>query len=309
MLRKAGLSESFQPALAPGRPAPAPGGWSGEEPGLAAALGQPQQRGRQLGPRRAGSREMTSTWCRPRRPCPGSTASPAWSDGRGQQLGGPRPGSGPRPGACRLASAVTSSSSATRASRGGLRGGLGRGRRGVPVRRGAGRRRGVRVRRQADERLGGQASKGQRAVGAAQPHSRRARPGRGTAWPGSRARRSGRAARPGPPASGPGWHAGRGQDRGDLGQPPGPRVPARVGHDLPSTVMSQVSSAFWAWSRFSAWSQTTLAGPSRTAAAISCPRCAGRQCSTPRQPTAAASRASSRQNGSIAAIRSSSWPS
>ena len=43
---------------------------------------------------------------------------------------------------------------------------------------------------------------------------------------------------------------------------------------------SQASSAFWACSRFSASSQTTLRGPSITAAVISSPRCAGRQCST-----------------------------
>ena len=38
---------------------------------------------------------------------------------------------------------------------------------------------------------------------------------------------------------------------------------------------SQVSSAFWACSRFSAWSHTADCGPSMTLAAISSPRCAG----------------------------------
>src|SRR5665213_1179358 len=38
------------------------------------------------------------------------------------------------------------------------------------------------------------------------------------------------------------------------------------------------SSAFCAWSRFSAWSKTTLCGPSITSPVTSSPRCAGRQC-------------------------------
>ena len=46
--------------------------------------------------------------------------------------------------------------------------------------------------------------------------------------------------------------------------------------------------AFWACRRFSAWSQTALAGPSRTSAVISSPRCAGRQCSTTRSGAAKA---------------------
>ena len=36
--------------------------------------------------------------------------------------------------------------------------------------------------------------------------------------------------------------------------------------------------AFWACSRFSAWSKTMLRGPSSTSSVISSPRCAGRQC-------------------------------
>ena len=38
--------------------------------------------------------------------------------------------------------------------------------------------------------------------------------------------------------------------------------------------------AFCACRRFSAWSRTTLRGPSSTASVISSPRCAGRQCIT-----------------------------
>ena len=54
------------------------------------------------------------------------------------------------------------------------------------------------------------------------------------------------------------------------------------------------SSAFCACSRFSAWSNTMLAGPSMTAAAISSPRCAGRQCMTTASGAAAATSAARR---------------
>ena len=71
---------------------------------------------------------------------------------------------------------------------------------------------------------------------------------------------------------------GPGQDAGDLGLPGGLGDRADRRHEDRSS--SQASSAFWACSRFSASSQTTLCGPSITAAVISSPRCAGRQCST-----------------------------
>ena len=48
-----------------------------------------------------------------------------------------------------------------------------------------------------------------------------------------------------------------------------------LGHGEPSSrrcSSSQLSSAFWACSRFSASSHTTLCGPSMTSAAISLPR-------------------------------------
>ena len=62
-------------------------------------------------------------------------------------------------------------------------------------------------------------------------------------------------------------------------------LPARsdsLRFSLPSHARSNshTSSAFWACSRFSASSHTALCGPSMTSSVISCPRCAGRQCST-----------------------------
>ena len=84
--------------------------------------------------------------------------------------------------------------------------------------------------------------------------------------PGS-ARRSGRAARRGSPAR---------------------SSPVRV-RSAELAASSQASSAFWACSRFSAWSKTALCGPSITSSVISSPRCAGRQCSTIASGAAAAS--------------------
>src|SRR4051794_38010596 len=75
--------------------------------------------------------------------------------------------------------------------------------------------------------------------------------------------------------------------------------------------ISQTSSAFWAWSRFSASSQTTLRGPSMTSAAISLPRYAGRQCITIASSAACASRSASTaygRNGAIRCSASSSLP-
>ena len=43
---------------------------------------------------------------------------------------------------------------------------------------------------------------------------------------------------------------------------------------------SWISTAFWAWSRFSAWSRTMELGPSSTSSVISRPRSAGKQCIT-----------------------------
>ena len=63
---------------------------------------------------------------------------------------------------------------------------------------------------------------------------------------------------------------------------------------------SQARRAFWACRRFSAWSQTTLAGPSITSAVISSPRCAGRQCNAIASGPAAASRSALSWNGASA---------
>ena len=73
------------------------------------------------------------------------------------------------------------------------------------------------------------------------------------------------------------------QDRHDAGLPAGP---GHFGSGLRPAVShrdrssSHTSSAFCACSRFSASSHTALCGPSITSSVISCPRCAGRQCST-----------------------------
>lgn len=66
-----------------------------------------------------------------------------------------------------------------------------------------------------------------------------------------------------------------------------------------------MSSAFWACSRFSAWSKTALCGPSSTSSVISSPRWAGRQCSTIAPGAAWPSRSASTRYGRNGVIRSS----
>src|SRR5205823_1661791 len=74
---------------------------------------------------------------------------------------------------------------------------------------------------------------------------------------------------------------------------------------------SQVSSAFCAGNRFSAWSNTALCGPSITSSVISSPRWAGRQCSTMAPGAAAPSSLALTWYGRKGANRSRpslSWP-
>ena len=68
---------------------------------------------------------------------------------------------------------------------------------------------------------------------------------------------------------------------------------------------SHTSSAFCACSRFSASSHTALCGPSMTSSVISCPRCAGRQCSTTASESARLDSAALTWNGRNGPTRSS----
>src|SRR4029079_6171974 len=80
-------------------------------------------------------------------------------------------------------------------------------------------------------------------------------------------------------------HEGQREERDDRERhektlAPGPEdrgTAGRAGVSHPDPGKSARSSPFWAWRRFSAWSNTAELGESITSAATSSPRCAGRQ--------------------------------